>query len=72
MIPAATIARVAELYDRYNNALDPVSADCREAKRQFDDVVEALHVTHAPELVISEFRFELVSRCREYLRKNRP
>ncbi len=71
MIPAGQIARLAELYDRYNNALDPVSRDCKEAKLEFDELADSLFATHASDVKFIDFRYELVSRCREYLRKNR-
>jgi hypothetical protein len=72
MIPVEQLARLAELYDRYNNALDPLSDDCRRAKRQFDELTEALHAARAPEVNFHDFRYELLKHCREYLRKNRP
>ena len=72
MIPVEQIARLAELFDRYNNALDPSSEDCLMAKRQFNDLMGGLHSAHAPELNFPDFRYELVRQCREYLRKNRP
>ena len=72
MIPVEQIARLAELYDRFNNALDPASEDCRTAKRELDELVERLHATHAPDVSYLDFRYQLVSHCREYLRKNRP
>ncbi|MBU6399215.1 MAG: hypothetical protein KGS61_02765 [Verrucomicrobia bacterium] len=72
MIPVGQIGRAAECYDRYNNALDPLSADAREAKRLFDDLAVGLHTAHAPDVIFLEFRYELVRQCREYLRKNRP
>jgi hypothetical protein len=72
MIPVEAIARLAELFDRYNNALDPFSEDCRRAKREFDEHAANLHAAHAPDLNFLDFRFELVRQCRDYLRKNRP
>jgi hypothetical protein len=72
MISVEHIARLAELFDRYNNALDPFSSDSRLAKQEFDDLADKLHAAHAPELNFLEFRYELVRQCREYLRKNRP
>ncbi len=71
MIPVAQIARLAELYDRYNNALDPFSIECEEARRSFQELAESLHAAHASELHFPDFRYELVHRCREYLRKNK-
>lgn len=72
MIPVGQIARLAELYDRYNNALDPLSEDCKEAKRRFDELADSLHTTRAADVDFLDFRYQLVSQCREYLRKNRP
>jgi len=71
MIPVEQIARLAALYDRYNNALDPLSADCRQAKQQFDELTDTLHATHASDVNFLEFRCELVHQCRDYLRRNR-
>ena len=72
MIPVEQIARLAELYDRYNNALDPFSTDANEAKREFHELASTLHVSHAPDVNFVAFRFELVRHCREYLLRNPP
>ena len=72
MIPVEQIARLAELYDLYNNALDPSSERCRAAKKEFEELAIRLHTSRASELPFLEFRYELVRNCREYLRKNRP
>ena len=72
MIPVEQIARLAHWFDRYNNALDPFSEDCREAKHHFDQLAGDLHTAQAPEVNFLDFRFELVRQCRDYLRKNRP
>ena len=72
MISTEQIARLAALFDHYNNALDPFSEDCAQAQRQFDALVDSLHLTHAPETKFLDFRFELVRQCRDYLRRNRP
>ena len=71
MISVEHIARLAEFFDRYNNALDPLSEDCRQAKVQFDELAESLHAAHAPDVNFLDFRYELVRQCRDYLRKNR-
>ena len=71
MIPVEQIARLAELFDRYNNSLDPFSKDCLAARVEFNDLAGALHLAHAADVDFLEFRYELVRRCREYLRKNR-
>ena len=70
MISVEQLARCAELYDRYNNALNPFSEDARVAKRLFEEQVANLHSTHAPDVNFMDFRYELVLRCRDYLRKN--
>ena len=70
MIAVAQIAQLAELYDRYNNALDPFSESCRAAKRQFEELAARLHSTHAPDMNVLNFRYELVRHCRDYLRNN--
>ena len=72
MIPVEQIARLAELFDRYNNALDPLSEDCLQARRQFDELTNNLHAARAAELKFPDFRYEVVRLCREYLRKNPP
>ena len=72
MIPVEQIARLAELYDRYNNAFDPASQDCRQAGKDFKSILSTLHATHAAEIDFNEFRLEVVRICREYLRKNKP
>ena len=72
MIPLDQIARLAEIYDQYNNALDPLSKAAEDAKRKFETFTANLHSAHAPEVEFSEFRYELVRHCREYLRKNPP
>ena len=110
MISVEQIARLADLYDRYNNALDPLSEDSRQAKRLFDELVNNLHLglftlfplaqpagvrivdlaekatnsrpkgtnvnspisiqpTHQ-NVRFLDFRYELIQRCREYMRKN--
>lgn len=70
MIPVDRLARLAELYDRYNNALDPLSESSIEAKRLFEKLTADLHSARAPEINLLDFRYELVQKCREYLRKN--
>lgn len=70
MISGEQTARLAELYDRYNNALDPFSAPSRQAKRDFDELVGLLHSAHVADVDFLDFRYELVRRCREYFRKN--
>jgi len=70
MIDPEEIAKLAELYDRYANALDRKSPDRATARRQFFARLESLYQQEGSELAYEAFRFEAVKRCREYLRKN--
>ena len=71
MIPVEQIAQLAELYDRFINALDPFSEDCSRAKAELETSITNLHSAHASDVTFSEFRYELIRNCREYLRKNK-
>jgi hypothetical protein len=71
MIPIEAIARVAEVFDRFNNAFDPNSGEARQAEDQFNAAVCSLHAAHAADVDFHAFRYELVARCRKYLAKNR-
>jgi hypothetical protein len=72
MIPLERIAQLAELFDRYNNALDPLAETTMEAKVAFEQMVDALHTVYAADIDPRLFRYELIKQCREYLRKNKP
>ncbi len=76
LVSGDDLARLACLYDRFAHALDPLSEQCAIAEQDFNrdaanayDLACYLH----PELRkigFKEFRFELVSRCRQFLKKN--
>lgn len=70
MIPHESLAKLAELFDRYNNSLDPLSSDCAAAKVEFCELLDQLYSTHAADTNPAAFRYEAVKLCREYLRKN--
>jgi hypothetical protein len=70
MISQERIAELAELYDRYNNSLDPFSDDCAAAKSRFLKLLDQLYAAQAADVDFNAFRFEAVKLCREYLRKN--
>jgi hypothetical protein len=70
MISRDQLARLAELYDQYQNSLLPLSAARIEAGRQFKKMLESLHSTHAADISSDEFRRAVIEQCREYLRKN--
>lgn len=70
MIGPADIAALAELYDRYANALERTSPDRLQARRQFHARLETLHQQEGRDVNYEAFRFEMVKLCKEYLRKN--
>jgi hypothetical protein len=72
MIAVEQIARLAELFDRYNNALDPFSEDCRQAQQQFDALVDNLHTTHALETEVPGFPFRTGASVPRLFAKERP
>lgn len=70
MIEAGDIARLAELYDRYANAFERLSRDRLQARRAFWGRLETLHQQEGGGVDFEAFRFEMVKRCKEYLRRN--
>ena len=70
MIPKEVIAELAELFDRFNNAFDPTSAESKRAEDAFNAKIYLLHATHAPDVDFRVFRYEMISRCRKFLMKN--
>lgn len=62
---------MAELYDRYANALDPRSPDRQRARRQFYARLDALYQQFGRGVEFEAFRLEMVRHCKDYLRKNR-
>lgn len=70
MIDLDEIARLAELYDRYANALDRKSPDRALARRQFLARIESLYQQEGTAVSYEAFRFEIVKRCKAHLQKN--
>ncbi len=70
MISRETIAEMAELFDRFMNALDPDGPEAQKAEELFHEKASALHAVHGPDLGFAIFRYELMSECRKYLAKN--
>lgn len=71
MISREQLARLAELYDQYQNSLRPLAPERAAAGCAFKEMLSALHATHASDIAFDRFRKETIGRCREYLRKNR-
>ena len=70
MIGNADIAALAELYDRYANALERTSPDRLQARRQFYARLEMLYEQEGRKVSYEAFRFGMVKLCKEFLRKN--
>ena len=70
MISKEVMAKLAEMFDRYNNALDPTSEDALRAEDEFNAKIHSLHADHAANVDFRAFRYELIAQCRKYLSKN--
>jgi hypothetical protein len=70
MIDASEIAALAEIYDRYANAIERMSVERLQARRQFYARLEMLYARENLGLSYEAFRFEMVKRCKEYLKRN--
>jgi hypothetical protein len=73
------LAALAELFDRFEFALDPISRAAGEAESQFNDRIERLFEFQVKPVLpdnspvsLPVFRRHVCHLCREYLRKNRP
>ena len=62
MIELSELGSLAELYDRYANALDPQSPDRERAKHQFYARIEMLYEQEGAGVEFRAFRRELVRR----------
>ena len=70
MIDSGEIAALADLCDRYANALERTAPDRLQARRQFYARLEMLYEREGHKVNFETFRFEMVRRCKEYLKKN--
>jgi hypothetical protein len=64
MIPREELARLAALYDRFANHLDPLTEDWKRRKQCLSDV----HGRLAPDTAFDEFRREAQRACFRWLR----
>jgi hypothetical protein len=70
VIHPADLAALAELYDRFANAIERLSSDRLQARRQFVARLETLYQQEGGGIDFETFRYEAVKRCKEYLKKN--
>jgi hypothetical protein len=70
VIDPGEIASLAEIYDRYADAFERLSPGRLQARRLFFARLETLYQQEGAGLDFEAFRFEMVKRCKEYLKKN--
>jgi len=61
---------LANLYDRYANALDPFSEDRSKARQKFKEKLADLHDAQAPTMVYDVFKIEVIKLLKAYLKRN--
>ena len=76
IISKEELDQLADLFARYDGALDPLADDCREAEFQFNALVQSLHLEKVrpahPILSLSDFRSGVRNECREIVSKQVP
>lgn len=74
-VSADDIARLADLFDRFQYADDPNSVSCKEAGTQFAELVRRLHEDcvrpYFETVSLSEFRGKITFECKRYLNRER-
>jgi len=68
MIPPEELARLAELYDRFANHLDPLSSDWKRRKQEYLDDLGDLHQRFGMGIAYQEFRRQAQRACFRWLR----
>lgn len=75
IVSAKDIARLAELFDRFQYADDPLSVECQEAQRMFHSLVRQLYEQsvepYYQSITLSAFRAKIIAECHRYLRHER-
>ena len=76
IVTRAELARLANLFDQFEFAFDPLSMIAKEAEAEFENRVRAIFEErvspHHPHLSFELFRCRVQSACRRFLRKNSP
>jgi hypothetical protein len=63
-IPRPALERLAQHFDRFEYATDPLSTDAREAQAAFEDGVKELYAAHGESIFPTPVRFRHCSRTR--------
>lgn len=73
MIPSEELSRLAALYDRFANHLDPLSAGWKRSRQEYLDALADLHERYGSGVSFEEFRREAQRACFLWLRaQDRP
>ncbi len=68
-VPAESIPRLAALYDRFANALDPFAPERDQAEMLFEQELARLYdALPTPKLDLGTFKKAVIVRCRRHLR----
>ena len=68
MIPPEEVARLAALYDRFANHLDPLSNDWKHRKQEYLDGLADFHQRYGAGIEYDVFRREAQRVCFQWLR----
>jgi hypothetical protein len=68
MIPAEELARLAALYDRFANHLDPLSDDWKRRRQEYLQALGDMHGLFGTRVPFEEFRREAQRACFHWLR----
>ena len=63
MIPSEELARLAALFDRFANHLDPLSSEWKRCKQEYHDALGDLHQRFGAGIAYVEFRREAQRAC---------
>ena len=63
MIPPGELGRLATLYDRFANHLDPLGKGWKRCRQEYLDALAELHERHAAGVPFEEFRREAQRAC---------
>lgn len=74
LVSRSELEELADLFDRFEFALDPLSAKAREAESEFENKVRQLFSSRIapkyPDLGLSVFRCRVRTWCRRFLQKS--
>lgn len=69
-IPDSDIKELAEYYDQFANALDPLDPATTQAEKKLMAKLQTLHLPYASKVSYHDFRKFAIGECIKYLKKN--